>query len=56
MFEAEEHLEGLTQLTQLRELNVCGCSELEKMPGVEHLQSLGSFVLRASKRVKPFLD
>lgn len=42
-------IEGLAQLTQLRELDVSGCSELEEMPGVEHLQSL---VLRASECVK----
>ena len=51
-----KNIEGLAQLTQLRELDVCGYFELEKMPGVEHLQSLESFVLRASKCVNLVLD
>ena len=51
-----KNIEVLAQLTQLRELDVSGCYELEKMPGVEQLQSLGSFVLRASKCVNLVLD
>lgn len=38
MCEAEEHTFG--QLTKLRFLDVDHCSELEELPGIEHVRSL----------------
>jgi hypothetical protein len=35
-----KNIQGLRQLTQLRELNVSGLPELEELPGLEHLRSL----------------
>jgi hypothetical protein len=34
------NIRGLAQLTKLRTLDVCECSELEELVGVEHLRSL----------------
>ena len=41
-----EKLDGiprLGQLTKLIDLNVQGCSEMQELPGVEHLISLDKF-------------
>jgi len=47
-----KRLQGLAQLTQLRELYVEGCSELEELPGLEHLMSLEKLSAAESVKLK----